>query len=61
MLNTEVIYKVRNKDDSNSYAYSPDGIGMIWHDTLAEAKEQCGLTDTVQIGWKRLERLREGD
>ena len=32
------------KDRSNGlYAYTPDGVGCIWFDTLAEAREETGI------------------
>jgi len=31
------------------YFFSPDGVGRIWYDTLAETKEQSGLTSVVHL------------
>lgn len=31
------------------YFHSPDGVGRIYHDTLAEAKEQTGLVSVMHL------------
>jgi hypothetical protein len=34
------VYRVVMRDGSVQYAWSPDGVGCYWYDTLAELREQ---------------------
>lgn len=35
-----LIYKIHNSNNTETYAISPDGIGFYFYDTLEELKEQ---------------------
>lgn len=42
-IHTETIYRVTDWKGGVSYAFTPDGEGMIWYGTLEELREDTGM------------------
>lgn len=54
------LYVIYEEDGSFSYGVSPDGEGVYWYDTCAEAYEQHGVIPTTAISAEDFDTLRFG-
>jgi len=41
-LQPEAVYEVLHEDGTTLYAWSPDGVGCYWYDSLEELLDQHG-------------------
>lgn len=46
--------------EDGTTAWSPDGVGAIWYDSLDEAEEEHGNLPTIFLSERALEDIREG-
>lgn len=58
-ISPDVLYVVYDEvRNTNSYAVTPDGIGMYWYDTQAEAEAESDLPEHHKIAFVTEKELR---